>query len=182
MSNKSNLKAENYRAQVVRTLLDTNFRPISLMADEITKRTSNFVIFTMGNGGSAATASHLANDLLKTCGFPVVSLPDMTPTTLAYMNDHGAETMFAAPVSAFLQPNDVVIAFSCSGESQNVLRAAKYARNAGALVIAFTGNKKNPLSDIAGISFHAMHDDIRIQEDLHLIACHNLCQYLIQKM
>lgn len=175
-------KADNYRAQVVRTLLDTNFRPIRLMAEEISRRNSNFIIYTLGNGGSASTASHLANDLLKMCGFPVVALPDMTPTTLAYMNDHGQEHMFSVPLSKFLLANDIVIAFSCSGESKNVLRAAGYAKQQGALVIAFTGDKKNKLSDIAGITFHVRHSDIRIQEDMHLIACHNLCQHLIEKM
>jgi D-sedoheptulose 7-phosphate isomerase len=91
-------------------------------------------IFLIGNGGSAATASHFANDLLKSTvaeGKPrmkVMALTDNIPIMMAYANDCGYETIFAEQLDALAAPGDVVVAFSGSGRSPNVIRALDLAR------------------------------------------------------
>lgn len=127
-------------------------------------------VYTMGNGGSAATASHFANDLTKACSVPAICISDMTPTTLAYMNDDGVEFMFRNALEDLgVKNRDTVIAFSCSGESLNITTALTQD------TIVFTGDKGvNPLLRIVKDKFivRAMANRIEIQEDVHLIVCH----------
>jgi D-sedoheptulose 7-phosphate isomerase len=102
-------------------------------------------IFVMGNGGSAAMASHFACDLGKgtvqegKTRFKVISLNDNIPLLTAYANDFGYETVFAEPLASLAEPGDVVMAISSSGNSPNVLRAMDTAREHGLTTIGITG-------------------------------------------
>jgi D-sedoheptulose 7-phosphate isomerase len=102
-------------------------------------------IFVMGNGGSAAMASHFACDLGKGTvqegkpRFKVLSLTDNVPLLTAYGNDFGYETVFAEPLASLAAPGDVAIAISSSGNSPNVLRAMDVARERGLTTIGITG-------------------------------------------
>jgi D-sedoheptulose 7-phosphate isomerase len=102
-------------------------------------------IFVMGNGGSAAMASHFACDLGKgtvregKARFKVISLNDNVPLLTAYANDFGYETVFAEPLASLAEPGDVAIAISSSGNSPNVLRAMDVAREHGLTTIGITG-------------------------------------------
>jgi D-sedoheptulose 7-phosphate isomerase len=99
----------------------------------------------MGNGGSAAMASHFACDLGKGTvqegkpHFKVISLNDNVPLLTAYANDFGYETVFAEPLASLAEPGDVAIAISSSGNSPNVLRAMDVARELGLTTIGITG-------------------------------------------
>lgn len=132
-------------------------------------------VWLVGNGGSAATAEHFANDLIKMCGIKAVAVSSMTSTTLAYGNDEGWERMFANPLRRLADVGDVVIAISCSGNSPNVVEAVN-----GILhkceVIAMTGSGINKLSNMYPSDIktliRAYSDEITVQEDVHLIVCH----------
>ena len=102
-------------------------------------------IFTMGNGGSGATASHWVCDLNKGAGlvgskrFRVLCLNDNVPSLMAYANDMSYEDIFVEPLKNYLKEGDLVIAFSGSGNSENVLKAMVYANEAGGKTIGFSG-------------------------------------------
>lgn len=110
-------------------------------------------IFAMGNGGSAAMASHFACDLGKGTveegkpRFKVLSLNDNIPLLTAYANDFGYETVFAQPLASLAEPGDVAIAISSSGNSPNVLRAMDEARARGLTTIGITGFEGGKLKD-----------------------------------
>lgn len=142
---------------------------------EVKKR--NSTVFIAGNGGSAATASHFANDLTKIAGIKAFALTDMTPTMMAYGNDDGWENMFSHMLDGLMQEDDALVAISCSGTSMNVVNAAKDVEN----LIVLTGNdeKNNYLARYKPKSFIMAPDpDITIQEDIHLAVCHAIAKVL----
>ena len=116
-------------------------------------RTEGKRIFVMGNGGSAAMASHFACDLGKgtvqegKTRFKVLSLNDNIPLLTAYANDFGYETVFAEPLASLAEPGDVAMAISSSGNSPNVLRAMDVARERGLTTIGITGFKGGKLKE-----------------------------------
>lgn len=139
---------------------------------ECQKRDS--MVFVLGNGGSAATASHFSNDLLKMCKLRAVSIPDMTPMVTAYGNDLEWENMFSLPLSVLLRPSDVVIGISCSGKSRNVIFAMETAQALKAKTIVLTGdNRQTPLTALGlDLVINVPFRDIRVQEDCHMVICH----------
>jgi len=149
-------------------------------------RRSNRTIFVLGNGGSASTASHLANDLgLGTRhkggkAYRAISLADNVAFLTAAANDIGYELIFTEQLKTLLQPGDVVIAISASGNSPNVLRAVEYAKKRGGFTIGLTGFDGGALKKIADDSIHIAtpHGDYAPVEDLHLILGHLVASYL----
>jgi len=140
-------------------------------------RFQNANVYIVGNGGSAATASHFANDLLKMCSIRAFSLPDMVPVMTAFGNDHGWEYAFENILSRVLLAQDVVIAISCSGNSPNVIEAIRLMKNInlpGLKTIALTGaNYDCALSKLVpDVMIYVPFKDIRVQEDCHMIICH----------
>jgi D-sedoheptulose 7-phosphate isomerase len=149
------------------------FMNILLGALEAGKR-----IYTMGNGGSAATASHYAADFNKGLSygkarrFRMHCLNDNTATVLAYANDVSYEEVFVEQLRNFLEEGDVVIALSGSGNSRNVLKAIDYANEAGAVTVGLTGYDGGELKRRARHSVHVPIDDMQITEDLHMVLDH----------
>lgn len=149
-------------------------------------------VFIMGNGGSAATASHFACDLGKgtTQGhvfrnkkrFKVISLNDNTPLVTALSNDCGYDNVFTEQLINLVNKGDVVIALSASGNSKNVLNAVKYAKEKGAITIAFTGFGGGKLMNLADESLIADSNDFGPVEDSHLILEHLICDYLRKRL
>jgi D-sedoheptulose 7-phosphate isomerase len=135
-------------------------------------------IFLIGNGGSAATASHFANDLLKSTvaeGKPrmkVIALTDNIPIMLAYANDCGYETIFAEPLDALAVPGDVLVAFSGSGRSPNVLRALDLARQRGLTNIGFTGRDGGAMAERCDVCLIAPCQPMEQIEDIHVVLAH----------
>jgi len=136
-------------------------------------------IFACGNGGSSATASHLAEDLAKgievpagTRRFRVISLVDSVPMLTAYANDAGYEHVFAEPLRNLVRPGDVLVAISGSGRSANVLRAMAAAREAKAGVIALTGRDGGEMQGLADICVVVPADNMQQIEDVHLVIAH----------
>lgn len=104
------------------------------LADQI--RQADFV-YICGNGGSASTANHFANDLVKMCGVKAISLCANEAVITAYANDDGYERVFYHQLKVFLTENDLLITISGSGTSDNILMAQGYAEGLGAELIAF---------------------------------------------
>jgi D-sedoheptulose 7-phosphate isomerase len=138
-------------------------------------------IFLIGNGGSAATASHFANDLLKSTvieGKPrmkVMALTDNIPIMLAYANDCGYETIFAEQLDALAAPGDTVVAFSGSGRSPNVIRALDLARQRRLTTIGITGQDGGEMRERCDICLIAPCQQMEQIEDVHVVLCHLIC-------
>jgi len=145
-------------------------------------------IFIMGNGGSGSTASHFACDINKgVCfglnkRFKVICLNDNIPTMLAYANDVSYADIFVEQLKNFLKPNDLVIGISGSGNSENVLRAIRYANENGAYTIGFTGFDGGKLVTLAHASLVVPANDMQKVEDVHLILTHMLMQIAHKKL
>lgn len=139
-------------------------------------------IYIFGNGGSAATASHVAGDFMKGISyqlekrFRVICLCDNIPGTSAISNDLTYEDVFIEPLKSFVNKNDVVIGISGSGNSVNVIRALEYAVAKGATTVAMVGYKGGKLKDTADIVVHVPVDDMEVAEDIHLIIFHAIKQ------
>ncbi|MCQ2739240.1 MAG: SIS domain-containing protein [bacterium] len=137
-------------------------------------------IYIMGNGGSASTASHFVCDFNKGIHtkddkhFNVRCLNDNIPTMLAYANDLSYDDLFVEQLKNFLEPYDVVIALSGSGNSTNVLKAIDYANSKRAITVGITGYNGGKLKEIASVSVNTNIDDMQISEDVHLIITHLL--------
>ena len=145
-------------------------------------------IFIMGNGGSGSTASHFACDINKGVSlglekrFKVISLSDNIPTMLAYANDCSYEEIFVEQLKNFMNPGDVVIGVSGSGNSKNVIRAIQYANERGVTTIALSGFGGGEIARIARFSFVAPVHDMQKVEDVHLIVSHVIMQILHKKL
>ena len=141
-------------------------------------------IFIMGNGGSGATASHYCCDFNKGISihkdkrYRMICLNDNIPTMMAYANDVGYENVFVGPLENFFRPGDVVIGISGSGNSENVVRAIQWAKEHGAITIAFTGYNGGKLKQIADYGVHVPVDDMQITEDLHMTLDHCMMKIL----
>ena len=129
-------------------------------------------VWIVGNGGSAATAMHLSNDLQKMCGLDVIALPSLVPTITAYGNDMGWDRMFSAAMKSF-RVGDILVAISCSGNSANVVEAAKYALECDGKLIVLTGSG-GILENMPGVIISIPHKDIKVVEDVHSVICHAL--------
>lgn len=143
---------------------------------------NNQQIFVFGNGGSGSTASHFACDINKGASlnlkkkFKVICLNDNLPVVLAYANDRSYEDVFVEQLKNFLKPSDLVIGFSGSGNSKNVIKAIRYANENKAGTIVFTGFDGGKLVKIAKTSIIVPTDDMQRIEDLHLILAHMTMQ------
>ena len=148
-------------------------------------RADDRAIFVFGNGGSAATAAHFANDLAMSTQAPrrrfrTFSLVDNAALLSAAANDYGYEEVFVRQLDGIVRPHDVVIAISASGSSANVLRAVTHANAAGALTIGFTGSDGGRLRQLVQIDVHVPTGDGEYgpSEDSHLALAHVIANYL----
>lgn len=135
-------------------------------------------VFTLGNGGSAATASHMAVDFNKGLSwgkarrFRFLCLSDNLPTLTAYANDVSYEDVFVEPLKNFLESGDLVIAISGSGNSRNVIKAVEYANARGAVTVGLTGYDGGLLKKTARHGVHIPIRDMQVTEDLHMVLDH----------
>jgi D-sedoheptulose 7-phosphate isomerase len=137
-------------------------------------------IYICGNGGSASTASHMVCDLSKNTRkdgakrLKVIGLSDNIGSMTAYANDEGYERIFAEPIISLIQPGDVLLAISGSGNSPNVLRGVEAAKRLGATTIGLTGFQGGRLIDLVDICLVVPYDSLEQIEDVHLIINHIL--------
>lgn len=141
-------------------------------------------IFIMGNGGSAATASHYVCDFNKGISlgkdkmFKFICLNDNVPTMMAYANDLSYADVFVGPLKNFMQEGDIVIGISGSGNSENVIRALRYANENGGLSVGITGYSGGIVKELGKYNVHVPVDDMQITEDLHMVLDHCMMKIL----
>lgn len=146
-------------------------------------RSQNATVYIVGNGGSAATAMHFANDLTKVGKIRAVAVPGLVPVVTAYGNDEGWDKMYARYLCAVLLAQDVVIGISCSGNSPNVVEAVKVAKEIhlpAVKTLVLTGADVNcQLAKlIPNVMVYVPFRDIRVQEDCHMAICHAITEAL----
>lgn len=180
---------KQYTAEIKQTLDRLPWQEIQQVVDILrTAWLTNKQVFIMGNGGSAATASHMACDLGKntaTAGMTrlrVMSLNDNMAHFSACANDNGYDQVFAEQLTNYVNAGDVVIAISASGNSPNVLRAVERAQQFGALTIGWSGYQGGKLAQIVDMPLVVPNDKIEQIEDIHLMLEHMVTVALREAM
>ena len=141
-------------------------------------------IYVMGNGGSAATASHFTGDFNKGISEPLekkfnmICLCDNIPTMMAVANDISYDDIFSYQLKNRLRPTDLLLAISGSGNSRNVIKAVEYAKSVGAKVVGITGYGGGKLHQLADYHMHAPINDMQIAEDIHMTFDHMMFRVL----
>ena len=138
-------------------------------------------VYVLGNGGSAADAQHIAAELqgrykLDRESLPVIALTTNTSALTAISNDLGFERVFARQLEGLMQPGDVVWVLSTSGDSPNVLAAARLAAERGAVVIGFTGRPGGRLAELCTHVLRAPHTSAARIQEAHELAYHYVCE------
>lgn len=149
-------------------------------------------VFVIGNGGSAATASHMMNDLCKgTLGHKgdaswprlrVIALTDNVSLMTAWANDTDYDRVFSEPLKNLAQRGDLLVAISASGNSPNIITAVEAAKHLGVKVIGLAGFGGGKLSKMADVSFVVASDEYGPVEDAHMILDHIITGYLYEKL
>lgn len=152
----------------------------------IQARNQNRNIFFIGNGGSAATASHFANDLAIGCRaklspYRVISLTDNNAVMTAIANDFGYEQLFVKQLEAVYRDGDLLVAISASGNSANVLNAVEYVKARGGTTIGLTGFDGGKLKRMVDYALHVptQKGEYGPVEDVHMIFDHVIGTYLM---
>ena len=143
-------------------------------------------IFFIGNGGSAATASHFANDLAigtrsNSNPFAVMSLTDNNAVITAIANDYGYEYIYVKQLEALYSKGDILVAISASGNSPNLLRAINFVKKFNGLTVGLTGFDGGKLKEIADHTIHVptVKGEYGPVEDIHMIFDHIIGTYLM---
>lgn len=150
-------------------------RIVDLLLDAHRRRAR---VFICGNGGSASTASHFACDLGRGASVPgvprfrVLSLSDAIPTFTAIANDLSFDDLFAEQLINLFEPGDVVIGISCSGNSENVIRALAYAKEHGGHTVGLLGFGGGKMQGMVDLSLTADSYDYGLVESIHLLIEH----------
>jgi D-sedoheptulose 7-phosphate isomerase len=174
--------SESYFRRLASLIPQLPFRTIDAMAAVLMRALDEGrTLFVFGNGGSAASASHAVCDLTKGTAFhdharrlKVVSLTDNVPMMTAWANDLGYEHIFSQQIRSYLQPGDVALGVSCSGDSPNVLLALKSARAMGGTTLGIAGNQGGKMKALCDLCAVAPSDDVRMVEDMHHAVLHAL--------
>lgn len=180
--------AKNYLGDLKELINIININEITQFIKELENAYKNGkTIFIMGNGGSAATASHFACDINKGVSlklqkkFKVLCLNDNIPIMTAYSNDISYDSVFVEQLKNFIMNDDLVIGISGSGNSKNVLNAIEYSNKVGARTFGIIGCDGGKLKDIAQKSLIVKSFDMQKIEDCHMILTHLTMQYFSKK-
>jgi D-sedoheptulose 7-phosphate isomerase len=177
----------DYGRRLAQTLEQLDYAPLEQLAAELKDCWKNGrQVFLAGNGGSAGNAVHLANDFIYALskipgnGLRINALPANPAILTCLANDEGYEKIFSIQLAVQARKGDVLIVFSGSGNSPNILAALEEARRLGVksyAVLGFSGGKAKALADVP---IHVEVDDMQIAEDTQLIFGHMLVQWLHQ--
>jgi len=153
----------------------------------LSARKSGATIFFIGNGGSAATASHFANDLAfgtheHEKPFKAISITDNVSVLTALGNDYGYGEIFVRQLKVYAEKGDVVVGISASGNSKNLINAFNYAKSSGIKTMALTAFDGGQMKVIADNCIHIPTEDKEYgpAEDVHMILDHLISSYLMR--
>jgi D-sedoheptulose 7-phosphate isomerase len=137
----------------------------------------NHKIVMIGNGGSAGICGHQVIDYWKNGGIKSINFNDSSLLT-CISNDFSFEEVFSKPLEMFLEKNDILYCFSSSGNSSNIINAAKIAREIGAFVVTFSGfESDNKLRNLGDLNFYVKSNSYGIVEISHLYLSHLILDY-----
>lgn len=145
-------------------------------------------VFIVGNGGSAATASHMCNDLvwglaqIHRPSFRAVALTDNVPLITAIANDLSYDEVFTVPLRALSNPGDVLVVISGSGNSRNVVRAVEVAKERSLTTVGFLGKGGGRLGAMVDVPVIVPSDDYGPIEDIHMMFDHLAISYFRQRV
>ncbi len=186
----------SYSSDKVRAYLDRLHAMLAAMDAEAVVKAADVLldaydrqrtVFICGNGGSASTASHMAADFGKNAvaaGKPrlrVISLNDNMAWFSSLANDLGYANVFVEQMENLLGPGDVLVTLSASGNSENVVKAAEFARARGGRVVALVGFTGGKLARMADAVVHLRSDDYGPVEDGHLVLNHIFTEALRER-
>lgn len=153
-------------------------RIVSIFLDAFTEQRT---VYVFGNGGSAASASHLMCDINKGVSEAgagtrpkVMALTDNTSLITAWANDFGYERIFSEQLKTFIKPRDVAFAISTSGDSPNVLLALETARKYGAITVGIGGCQGGQMKSLCDVCAIVPSDNVQLAEDLHHAMIHSI--------
>ena len=168
-----------YTKELAENLTKTDFDVLTKIIERlICTKLSGMTVFTAGNGGSAATASHMANDFTKGCrvhnreGFKIICLADSNPIMTCLANDFSYEEIFSIPLKTLGKRGDTLVVFSGSGNSPNIVRVVEQAKEMGIFTIGFSGRDGGKLSGLCDILLIAPTDSMEQLEDMHMMYEH----------
>ena len=177
-----------YSQEVITAIQNTDMTNLAKMAELLfAAKDKDLTIYTVGNGGSAATASHICNDLLKGCGvcgnpgYKAECLCDSTAVLTCLANDFDYESVFSIQLRAKAHAGDILIAYSGSGNSPNILNAVAMAKEKGMTVLGFTGRDGGKLAPMCDLALIAPTDSMEQIEDPHMLYVHVL-SHCLQKL
>lgn len=179
---------DSYARRLDAVLQDFDWSPVTELGDALWKCwNSGNHLFLCGNGGSAANAVHLANDLLygidpgRGQGMKVEALPANTAVLTCLANDTSYAEIFSRQLDAKGRAGDVLVVFSGSGNSPNVVRAIETAKKLGIRTFAVLGYSGGECLGLADCPIHFPIDDMQISEDLQMVVGHILMKWLKEK-
>ena len=169
--------AEAYIEDLRRTISEMSIDELEKLYNEVVEAVrGDATIHFIGNGGSAATPSHSAGDWSKELRVRTISHVDNVASLTAFANDVEYDEVFVGQLETFLRPGDLVVGFSGSGNSENVLRGLKFAKDHGCTTAAVTGDYKGggggKLPSIVDICLIAPTSSMERIEDVQLIVNH----------
>jgi D-sedoheptulose 7-phosphate isomerase len=178
---------QQYRSELLKAIDSIDLAAVERAIDVLRRaREEGRHIFVCGNGGSAATASHFATDIVKGASFGrdkrfrIMALTDSLSTLTAYSNDVNYECVFVEQLKNFAEPGDVLIAISGSGNSPNVLRALEYANSIGCHTIALSGRDGGKMGPLGQTHIQVCHPHMGRIEDGHMIVLHMIGYYFME--
>ncbi len=180
--------AAEYRFELSRALHQIDTHKVAQAIDWLREaRGGNRQIFVCGNGGSAATASHLVGDLVHSASlgaekrFRAFCLNDSIPAVTALANDDSFARVFAFPLQNFALKDDILIVLSGSGNSANLVEAVLEAKRIGCRSIAMTGRDGGQLGGLADLDINIPEQHMGRIQDAHMAVCHMICYYFIDR-
>ncbi|MCC7499395.1 MAG: SIS domain-containing protein [Bryobacterales bacterium] len=178
---------EHYKSELMKAIDQIDLSKVDQAIEWFREaRAAGKTIFICGNGGSAASASHIVCDINKGASynrdlrFKMIALTDNLATLTAYSNDVSYEVVFVEQLKNFAQPGDVVVAISGSGNSPNVLRAIEYANETGCKTIGLSGRDGGKLGPLAQLNIQVPVPHMGRIEDAHMIICHMIGYYFME--
>ena len=169
----------DYAVDTAQRVVTSDFDTLAAIVQRIVQaKADGKTVYTVGNGGSAATASHLCNDLVKGCrvngreGVKAVCLADSNAIITCLANDFSYKEIFSIQLQTFAAKGDVLIAFSGSGHSPNIIAALETAREMGVDTIGFSGRDGGRMKELCDLLLIAPTDSMEQIEDIHLLYVH----------
>jgi D-sedoheptulose 7-phosphate isomerase len=179
---------QRYKSELIQAVESIDLESVQQAIEVLRRaRDEGRRIFTCGNGGSAATASHFVCDIIKGASFgrekrfKIMALTDSLSTLTAYSNDVCYECVFVEQLKNHAEPGDVLIALSGSGNSPNVLRAMEYANSIGVHTIALSGRDGGKMGPLAKTEVRIKHPHMGRIEDGHMIVLHMIGYYFMEE-